>query len=326
MKHWMSLLTKQRKIEFAAFAVILVFLFLLPSFSFTTANAMRIAFNIALYAVFAQVWNLMCGYAGLLSLGQQLFIGVSGYTTAVLCTSLGLPFALAMLCCGVVSACMALVLSILLLRMRGMYFAIATWVISEMVKILFSGWRLVNFAGGMLVRVAPYPTLGQQFLIALALATVAFILIYALLHSKLGLGLTAMRDDLDAAEGLGVNIFKSKTMCFTFCGFITGLGGSVAYLNRLSVFPNGAFSLDWTIAVVFSVVIGGIGTTVGPIVGAVIYVMLFNFISRYAGYSNVILGVIAIIVIVLAPKGIIGTLQNKAGYELFSSRRTSLEP
>ena len=198
------------------------------------------------------------------------------------------------------------------------------WVVSEMVKILFTGWKLVNYGGGMSVRVKPYPTLSEQYLIILTLAVVSFLLVYFLLHSKIGLGLTAMRDDLDAAEGLGVNIFKNKTLCFTVCGFITGIGGSIAYLNKLSVFPNGAFSSDWTIAMVFAAIIGGIGTTVGPIVGAVLYVLLFNILSRYAGYSNVILGVIAIIVILVAPRGIVGTLQKKFGFELFSSRRSLL--
>jgi branched-chain amino acid transport system permease protein len=277
-----------------------------------------------MYAVFAQMWNLMCGYAGLLSLGQQLFIGISGYTTAVVCTSYGLPFAAAVAVSGVLSAFMALFLSVLLLRMRGMYFAIATWVVSEMVKILFTGWKLVNYGGGMSVRVRPYPTFGAQYLIILTLVVASFIVVYVLLNSKLGLGLTAMRDDADAAAGLGVNLFKIKTMCFTICGFITGMGGSIAYLNKMSVYPNGAFSIDWTIAIVFAVIIGGIGTTIGPIVGALIYVVLFNFLSQFAGYSNIILGVIAIIVILLMPKGIIGTLQNKLHFEILSAKRINL--
>ena len=325
MKHWISSLTRQKKIEFSVFFIVVIILYLTPYFGSTTDNIMRIGFNICVYMVLAQMWNLMCGYAGLLSLGQQLFIGVSGYTTAIVCTTYGLPFPLALLLSGLVSAALALFLSALLLRMRGLYFAIATWVVSEMVKILFTGWGFVNYSSGMRIVVDPYPTFGQQFQIALSLAVGAFILVYAILHSRIGLGLTAMRDDVDAAEGLGVSIFKNKTLCFTICGFVTGMCGSVIYLNRLSVFPNGAFSMDWTIAIVFSVIIGGISTTTGPLVGATIYVVLFNILSRYAGYSNVILGIIAIVVILVAPKGIVGTLQNRFNFELFSSRRPSLE-
>ncbi|MDR1797443.1 MAG: branched-chain amino acid ABC transporter permease [Clostridiales Family XIII bacterium] len=313
------------KTEYGVFAVVLAVLFVLPLTGAASDNAMRIAFNIALYAVFAQMWNLMCGYAGLLSLGQQMFIGVSGYATAVVCTSYGMPFVLGLLVSGVVSALLALFLSVLLLRMRGLYFAIATWIVSEMIKILFTGWKLVNYAGGMTIRVTPYPTLSQQFMLILALAAASFLLVQAMLRSKIGLGLAAMRDDPDAAAGLGVNIFKMKTLCFTVCGFVTGIGGSIAYLNRLSVFPNGAFAIDWTIAIVFAVIIGGTSTATGPIVGAFVYVLLFNFLSRYAGYSNIILGVIAIAVIVVAPKGIMGTLQNRFKFELFSSTRPSLD-
>ena len=325
MIQWTKGLNGQKKIEFAAFFVIIVFLFIVPLFSGTTDNMMRIAFNMTVYMALAQMWNLMCGHAGLLLLGQQLFIGVSGFTTAIICTTYGLPFPLALISSGVISAIIALLLSILLLRMRGLYFAIATWVFSEMVKILFTGWSMVNYSGGMTVNVVPYPTLGQQFQMGLGLAAGTFILVYAILNSKIGLGLNAMRDDADAAEGLGVSIFKSKTFCFTVCGFVSGLAGSLIYLNKLSIFPNGAFSMDWTIAIVFSVIIGGIGTAVGPLVGGAIYVFLFNILARYPGYSNVILGIIAIAVILSAPKGIVGTIQNLFGREFFSSNRPSLE-
>jgi len=325
MVHWIKGLPRRKKIEFSVFIIVFAILYMLPFLSGTTDNMMRIAFNVALYSVFAMMWNLMCGYAGLLSLGQQMFIGVSGYATAVVCTSYGMPFVLALVVSGAISAVLALFLSVLLLRMRGLYFAIATWVVSEMIKILFKGWGLVNFSGGMTVSVTPYPTYGQQFLIMLSLAVCAFLLVYAVLNSRIGLGLTAMKDDLDAAEGLGVSIFKNKTFCFTVCGIITGMGGSIAYLNRLSIFPDGAFSINWTIAIVFSVIIGGIATATGPFVGAAVYVALFNILARYAGYSNVILGIIAIVVILVAPKGIVGTLQDKFNFELFSSRRPSLE-
>jgi len=322
---WIKGLTRQKKIEFSVLIIVFVVLYIVPFLSGTTDNAMRIAFNIALYAVFAMMWNMMCGYAGLLSLGQQVFIGISGYTTAVICTSYGLPFIVAIFASGVISALFALFLSVLLLRMRGLYFAIATWVVAEMMKILFKGWGFVNFSGGMTISVSPYPTFGQQFLMVLSLVVGSFILVYVILNSRIGLGLTAMRDDIDAAEGLGVSIFKNKTFCFTFCAFITGMAGSLAYLNKLSLFPDGAFSINWTIAIVFAVIIGGIGTATGPFVGAAVYVILVNVLARYAGYSNIILGVIAIVVIIAAPKGIVGTLQEKLNFEILSSRRPSLE-
>ncbi len=323
MKNVLTQINKHNMIRLTITIAIIAFLFILPFTGLGTKNVMRVGFNIAIYAVLAQMWNLMCGYAGLLSLGQQLFIGVSGYAVAVVCTSYGLPFIVGLLVSGVVSALIAFCLSVMLLRMRGMYFAIATWVISEMVKILFTGWKLVNFGGGMIIKVKPYPSLGNQYLMALTLAVISFIVVYYLLNSKTGLGLTAMRDDVDTAAGVGVNIFRNKMLCFVICGFITGIAGGIAYLNKISVFPNGAFSMDWTIAIVVAVIIGGIGTVTGPIVGAGIYVLLYNILARYAGYSNLILGIIAIIVILLMPKGIVGTLQNKFHFEFLSSRRKS---
>jgi branched-chain amino acid transport system permease protein len=322
MRNIFSDTKKAKKIKNILLFFIIAFLFILPFTSIGGKDAMRVGFNIAIYAVLAQMWNLMCGYAGLLSLGQQLFIGVSGYAVAVVCTSLGLPFLLGLLLGGIISAFIAFLLSTILLRMRGMYFAVATWVIAEMVKILFTGWKVVNYGGGMVIRIKPYPTLNQQYLMALTLAVISLALVYYLLNAKIGLGLTAMRDDLDAAASIGVNIFVNKTLCFVICGFITGVAGGLAYINKISVYPNGAFSMEWTIAIVFAVVVGGIGTISGPIIGSVIYVLLFNFLSQYAGYSNLILGLIAIVVILIAPKGIVGTLENKFHFELLSSRRT----
>jgi branched-chain amino acid transport system permease protein len=104
-----------------------------------TGNAMRIGINIFLYIAMAEMWNLMAGYAGMISLGQQLFIGVSGYAIAVVCTTYGLPFWVGFLVGGVISAMLAFCLSLLLLKMRGMYFAISTWVFAEMVKIILPG-------------------------------------------------------------------------------------------------------------------------------------------------------------------------------------------
>jgi len=323
MNSFLLLKDKNSLIRFLAIVALIVFFYILPFTGLGTQDIMRVGFSIALYAVLAQMWNLMCGYAGLLSLGQQLFIGVSGYTVAVVCTTLGMSYFVGLLAGGVISAIIAFFLSALLLRMRGMYFAIATWILAEMCKIIFTGWGLVNYGGGMIIRITPYPSLTTQYMLILTLAVISFAVVYYLLNSKIGLGLTAMRDDIDAASGVGVNIFKSKTLCFMISGFITGIAGGIAYINKISVFPNGAFSMEWTIAIVVAVIIGGIGTIVGPIVGAAVYVLLFNILSNYPGYSNIILGVIAIIVILVMPNGIIGTLQKKFNFEILSSRRIS---
>ena len=162
-------------------------------------------------------------------------------------------------------------------------------------------------------------------MIALVLCVVSLVVIYLLLRSKIGLGLTAMRDDADAASSVGVNIFQSKLLCFVICGFFTALAGGVFYLNKGSIYPSGGFGINWTVSIVFIVIIGGIGTMGGPILGAIIYTVLEEMLASYPGYSNIILGLIAILVILFLPDGILGTLQKKFHFEILSQKRFSKE-
>ena len=150
-------------------------------------------------------------------------------------------------------------------------------------------------------------------------------LIYFLLNSKLGLGLTAMRDDADAASSVGVNIFRSKLICFVIAGLFCALAGGMYYLNNVSVYPTNAFGISWTVSLVFIVIIGGVGTMAGPIVGTVVYIALDEVLANFPGWSNIILGLIAILIILFLPDGILGTLQKKLHFEILSQRRFSKE-
>jgi branched-chain amino acid transport system permease protein len=285
-------------------------------------NIMRIGLQIALYCTLGLMWNLTAGATGMVSLGQQTFIGLAGYTVAIFVSKLGLPFWFGMLCGALIGVVFAMGLSLLLFRMKGMYFAIATWITAEALRILFQSWHYVNRGGGMTIKIRPYPSTQELYLIALALAVIAFLVVFFVLNSRIGLGLTAMRDDEDAASSIGVDIFKSKLLCFMISAFITGLCGALFYISQGSIFPGPGFGINWTVAAVFIVIIGGIGTLTGPIVGAFIYVFLYEYLSRYEGYSMIILGIIAIAAIITLPYGIVGTLERKFSFEVISVRRT----
>ena len=291
-----------------------------------TNNLRRTLIRIFLYCAMASMWNLMSGYTGMTSLGQQTFIGVAGYTMAVFTAKLMLPFGVGLLAGGVIGGILALILSVILFRMRGMYFAIATWVIAEALKTFFKSWEFVNMGGGMTVKSSIRPNSTGIYLMALVLMVIAIILIYILLRSKLGLGLTAMRDDADAASSVGVNIFQSKLLCFVICGIFCALAGGIYYLNYVSIYPNSGFAIDWTVSLVFIVIIGGIGTMSGPIVGTIIYIILDELLKKLpTGWPNIVLGAIAIVVIVFLPDGIMGTLQKKLRFEILSQKRFSGE-
>ncbi len=307
------------RVKWAIIAVAVAALVSVPVWA--SSYVMQLLFLICLYLTMGQMWNLLGGYAGLVSLGQQIFIGLGAYTLAVMTELYRLPVWPSIFVGGVVSVLFGLVASRVLFRMHGVYFTIATWILAECLVVFFSNWEYVRMGQGFFIR-SGYGTTGpEMYYPALGLALGSIALVFLLLRSKLGLGLTAMRDDEGAAESMGVEIFRSKLYCFLIASFMTGVTGGVYYLGQVFVQPYAVFSINWTVALVFIVIIGGIGTIEGPIVGAIIYVLLQQYLAAYAGVSLIILGVIAIAIILLAPQGIMGTIQRRLGWALLSTRR-----
>ena len=313
----------KKPINLIVIAAIVVVLITLPNWG--SPYAIFVVTLMGIYITIAQMWNLLAGYSGLVSLGLQMYIGVGAFTLAAASNFFGLPLIVGLLLGGVVSTIIAVGLSYLLLRMRGMYFAIATWMFAQaMVLIVVS----VNFLGkgqGLFILAARELKDSDKYYFSIALLLAVTVVVVFLMRSKLGLGLFAIRDNDVAAETSGVPIFRSKLIVMMITGFITGLAGGIYYLISVWVQPYTAFSLlSWTVPAVFAVVIGGIGTISGPIVGGVIYVFLSQYLatlSQIGSLNMVILGVIAVTVILAAPNGIIGTLQNRFGFEIISSRR-----
>lgn len=275
-----------------------------------------------LYLSMAQMWNLLAGYSGLVSLGQQIFIGLGGYTLAVLTIYFGWPVWLAILSGGALSALFALTISIPIFRMSGIYFSIGSWIVAEALLIWFSNWEFTKKGMGMFIKAAYGLSINQIYYTATLLGIASVAVVYFLLRSRLGLSLMAMRDDEGAAEGVGVNRFRSKLICFLIAAFITGISASVLYLNQLFIQPYKAFGIEWTVRLCFIVIIGGIGTIEGPIIGALIYVLLQQYFAEYTGISLILLGTVSVLTMIVVPRGIMGTIQEKLGFELLSPRRT----
>jgi len=287
----------------------------------TSRYGVSVLILIFLYMTLASMWNLLAGYSGLISLGQQMFIGLGGYTLAVLSMYYGIPIFLGVLFGGVMSVLLAGLISLPVFRMKGVYFAIGTWVIAEALGITFSNWAYVRYGMGLFIQPAYKLSMSSTYYAALLLGVGSISLIYLLLRSNLGLALMAIRDDDMASERVGVNIFRCKLICFLISAFLTGLAAGVLYLNTIFIQPFEAFGIGWTVKLLFIVIIGGMGTVEGPIVGAVVFVLLQQFLSEYVGFNLIILGMITILVIFFAPKGIIGTFHEKFSVELFPVRR-----
>ena len=291
-----------RKKKMLLFSGIFILLLLAGVTGIAENNVLRYGFRIFLYITIGEMWNLLSGYSGMTSLGQQAFIGLSGYTLA---TTYGLPYMAGIIIGTALSTAAAFVLSLLLLRIDGMYFAITTWVAAEALETFFLSWTYVNRGAGMTVTAVPYPKIGSLYVMALILCAVSLIMVKALLGSKLGTGIMAMRDDVQAAETSGVNVKKCKREVYIIAAFFTAIAGSLFFLNKGTIYPESGFDIGWTISMVFIVIIGGSGTIEGPVAGAVVYVLLSEFLARYPGWSNIILGTVAIIMILFCPQGIV---------------------
>jgi len=296
-----------------------------------TRYAIFVVTLMGVYITLGQMWNLLAGYSGLVSLGLQMYIGIGAYVMAALSVRLGVPLVIGLFAGAVVCSLFAVGLSYLLLRMKGMYFAIATWMFAQAMMLvvinldLIVGKEILGRGDGMFIIAARVFTDEQKYYFSIILVLVITVVLVVLLRSKLGLGLFAIRDNDTAAQTSGVALFKSKLIVMVFAGFVTGLCGGVYYIMFIWVQPYAAFDiLTWTVPAVFIVVIGGIGTITGPIVGGIIYVFLSQWLSTLTmigSLNMVILGVIAVTVIIVAPKGIVGTLQNVYGFEIISARR-----
>lgn len=286
-------------------------------------NAMRYMIQIFLYITMGEMWNLLSGFTGMTSLGQQLYVGLAGYSVAVATTKLQLSLGVGLLLSVAVSVLIALLMSLILFRMEGMYFSIATWVVAEAFEKLFLSWKYVEQGSGLTIRVVPYPKIFEICAASLTICVLSIAVVYLLLRTRTGLGLTAMRDDLTAASAVGVNVFNHKLIVYVIAAAFTAVSAGIFFVNKGIVYPESGFGIGWTVSMIFIVTIGGSGTVSGPIAGAIIYVFLQELLAHYPGWSNIILGAITILVIFFLPKGIMGTLQEKLGFEIFSAKRFS---
>jgi branched-chain amino acid transport system permease protein len=275
----------------------------------------------SLYMALGQMWNLLAGYSGLISLGQQMFMGLGGYALAVFTIYYQLPIWLSILLGGIICVLFALVISIPIFRMSGVYFAIGSWIVAESLMIWFSNWDYTQKGMGFFIKAAYKISMNEIYYAAICLGIGSVALVYFLLRSKLGLSLMAMRDDQGASEGIGINSYQSKLLCFLIAAFVTSITAGVLYLNQVFIEPYKAFGIEWTVRLCFIVIIGGIGTIEGPIIGALIFVILQQFFAEYASISLILLGVVSVIVMLVAPRGIMGTIQEKLGFEFLSPRR-----
>jgi branched-chain amino acid transport system permease protein len=204
--------------------------------------------------------------------------------------------------------------------MRGIYFALGTMVFAEALKLWFNNWVYVKAGSGIFISPAYNTTVTEIYYTGFVLAFISVFLAKNTINSKFGLGLQAIRDNEVSASTSGVNIFRIKMFIFAISAFITGLAGGAFYLYQVYIHPSTAFSFGFSLKMMLAVIIGGMGTLEGPIVGAGICVFLDQFLANFPGTSLLIQGVIGLAIIFLAPHGLIGSLKWTTWYQAMIKR------
>lgn len=318
-----------------------------------------------IFATLGHAWNLLAGFSGLLSFGIQVYVGLAGFTVAILSYYFGVPVWWAMLLSILVTTGFALLQAVPLserharrntwigvgiavalwviyeiviafhpeadifggayirrvillflifigalplLKLQGAYFAVATWLIAAAVASIFNEWRVVGAGGGM--NIANDTSIAERYYAGLILVIVASGIVWWLLHSRYGQALTAVRDDEEAAMAVGIDIRLIKTIVFLISAPLAGLAAALYYIDAVTITPPDAFGIRWSAYAVFVVVAGGMGTLAGPIIGAVLFIIVQRFLVATWGGGDLTLGIAAVLIILLMPRGIAGLLDD----------------
>jgi branched-chain amino acid transport system permease protein len=320
--------SRQSTVSVTVIAALVVLLVTIPTWQST--NVVQQLTSLLITAILAVMWNALAGYGGMVSVGQQAFIGIGAYGTIFL-TQHGVTPYLAMVIAAFVAGAVGLPVSLLVLRLRGGQFAIGTWVVAEVFALLIIlDQSLGGGTGTSLLGLNVYgPQARQKYTYWLTLSFFLLLcgLVFALLRSRHGAALQAIRDDEVAAAALGVRVQASKRVLFVLAAFGCGAAGALILASTLFVQPQSIFGVQYSAYMIFMVLVGGLGTFEGPLIGAVVlFAIQYRFADSGAWYL-IGLGATAIAFALFLPKGIWGAVQERfrtqllpTGYRLIEEK------
>jgi branched-chain amino acid transport system permease protein len=309
--------TRSSRLAIAPALIVLAVLAYLPFlFAQDTTNTMV---NFFILLVLGMTWNVLAGYAGLVSVGQQAFLGAGAYSVLWLAQQGMDPLAalpVAAVFCGVV----AIPVSWLVFRLRGGYFAIGTWAVAEVFALVtIRSSALGGGTGTNLPGLDGYDpvTLGAlTYWAALAIAVLTLLGSYLMLRSHVGLALTAVRDDDHAAEGVGVRPAGAKRVVYLLAAIGAGAAGGVLAISQLNVQADNVYGVQWAAYMIFVVLIGGIGTLEGPIIGTIVFFILQQTLASHGAWYLILVGLVAVVMALWSPRGLWG-IAERFGVHLF---------
>jgi branched-chain amino acid transport system permease protein len=258
----------------------------------------------------AIMWNLLAGFAGIVFIGVPLFIGTGGYVFYLLANALGVPPYALIAVGGVAAALVALIVAPLLFRLNGPQLAIGSWVLAEIARLAVLLSPSLGGGGGMNLSVMRLVDrtwrMTFNFYAAAAVLMVSVIVCLVLMRSRFGLALRAVRDSEHAAQAMGVNVARVRYATLAIAAFTTGCAGAAYYISSVQISPASAFSMNWTAMVIFIVIMGGLGSIEGPIIGAIVYFVLREYLSGLGSGYFILSGLLAIGITIYRPQGLWG--------------------
>lgn len=317
----MNRLLNQKPAVLGISAIVLLTFFLLP-LVVTSPTLMQIFILVILYAYFTSTWNFVGGFAGVLPLGHSAFVGIGAYTSTVLLQTYGLSPWLGMLVGGLLASIVGVIIGMPTLKLRGAYFALATIAIGEGIRVLVENVKEVgpfkiNGPSGLSIALSEnsftafqFNTKAPYYYIILVMLLLVLLLTYYMMNSKIGYYLAAGGEEPEAAEALGIKVSRYKVIAMAISCFLTALGGTFYAQLMLYFYPKSILGLDMSYEIAFIALIGGRGTILGPVLGALLLRPVSELTRIYLGNSLpglhlVIFGLILIVVMRYYPKGLV---------------------
>ncbi|WP_296630512.1 branched-chain amino acid ABC transporter permease [Rhodoluna sp.] len=268
----------------------------------------------------ATTWNLLAGYAGMVSVGQQAYIGLGAYGIFVF-NDMGLDPYSSVLVASVAVGIIAFPISYVAFRLRGGYFAIGTWVIAEATRQIVIRFDSLGSGRGRSITTYTEDAIYRNlftYWVALAIMGLAIVATFYLLRSRLGVALQSIRDNEVAAKSMGIKVSQTKRIVFVVAAMGAAAAGGIICLQGLGVAsPNTIFGVNYSAFMIFMVLIGGIGTIEGPIIGAIIYFLMDYYFSQMGLWYMVVLGVLAILIMLFLPRGVWGEISHRFNFKVF---------
>lgn len=320
--------TTSSKVAIACALALLVAIPTLPYWA--SSGWIRLIIELSCFIAIAQMWNLLAGYGGMVSVGLQAFIGAGGYSLFALSAFAGINPFLAAPLAMILPALLAAPSYLLLRKLGGPYFAIGTWVLAETFRLVTGNLTIVNAGSGMTLRaMGQFSPHRREMGLTLLCALLLLLTVggpFLMLRSRVGLALTAMRDDPVSAASQGVNVDRMRSILFVIAAMGTGFAGSIYYMAQLRISPSSGFDPYWSSICIFIVMVGGIGRIEGPIIGALLYFFANRLFGQYGAGFLIVLGILTLLMALFSPTGLWGLFSRLRDWPWFPVGHTVIRP